>query len=340
MKIIHYHHTPVYIGGKWEDLSKFVNLMDYSKVILILDENVYRLWKDRFTNFQYLIVPSGEEQKSLMVVEQLIQQLIDLDADRSTLLIGVGGGVVCDITGFVGAVFMRGIAVGLVPTTLLAQVDAAIGGKNGVNTGDYKNMIGTIVQPTFILSDSSFLNTLPDVEFVNGMAEVIKHGCILDEDYFSFIESNVSQIAAKEEAILEYMIKRSVELKSEVVQQDERESGRRRLLNYGHTFGHAIEKKYGLPHGYAVSLGMVMVNRFMVKENKLSSEVALRIKKLLANFELPVDDEKYDFLQLVDLVLHDKKRKSDEIHLITINQVGSAEIVPVNISKLREYRNV
>jgi 3-dehydroquinate synthase len=334
MKIIHYKSTPVFVDGKWEDLPKLVDISGYSKVILVIDENVFRLWENRFTQFEYLIVPSGEEQKSLVFVEKLVQGLIALGADRSTLLVGVGGGVVCDITGFLGAVFMRGIDFGFAPTTLLAQVDAAIGGKNGVNTGDYKNMIGTIVQPKFILTDLLFLNTLPVIEFANGMAEIIKHGCIADATYFSYIESNVEAITKRQLDVLRFVIQRSVEIKASIVAQDERESGLRKLLNYGHTFGHAIEKKFGLPHGYSVSLGIMLVNTLVVIPQNLKADESLRIRQLLANFGLPVNYEEYPIKELLELVLHDKKRLSDELHLITLKTIGQAEIVPFKIDKL------
>jgi 3-dehydroquinate synthase len=333
MTTIRYHQTPVYVGASWDILPELVDFNIYSKVILLVDENVYRWWKERFVNYLYIVIPSGEEQKSLLVVENLVQDLIAMDADRNTLLIGVGGGVVCDITGFVGAVFMRGIDVGFVPTTLLAQVDASVGGKNGVNTGKYKNMIGTITQPVFILSDSSFLATLPEEEFANGMAEVIKHGCILDENYYSFIEENRNKIRSRDSDTMDYVVQKSVELKSSVVAKDEREIGQRKLLNYGHTFGHAIEKKYNIPHGQAVSLGIIMVNEFSVKKGVLSVLETNRIKDLLAFFGLPVAIENYAVQELLPLVLHDKKRISDALQLITLKRIGEGEITPVRIDE-------
>jgi 3-dehydroquinate synthase len=335
MNVIQYHHTSIYVGASWDMLSRLVDLDNYSKVILLIDENVYRLWEKRFVDYLFIILPSGEKQKSLAVVEKLVQDLIDLDADRKTLLVGVGGGVTCDIAGFIGAIYMRGIEFGLVPTTLLAQVDASIGGKNGVNTGDHKNMIGTIVQPKFVLADKSFIATLPDVEFNNGMAEVIKHGCILDHAYFSFIESQAAKIITKDSAALDFIIQRSVELKMNVVANDPLEGGQRKLLNFGHTFGHALEKKYNLPHGYAVSLGINIVNNLMVSKGELSAVEAMRIRKLLSVFGLPIDCENYSLNELLPLVLHDKKRASDTLQLITLKEIGEGIITPIKIDDLR-----
>jgi len=335
LKTITYHNTPIYIGAAYPDLVSHIP-ENTSQVILLIDAHVFAQPEYNFENFKYIVVPAGESSKSLRYIENLLEDLIGLGLDRTGFLVGVGGGVVCDITGFVASVFMRGVRFGFVPTSLLAQVDASIGGKNGVNLGAYKNMVGTFTQPEFILVDLNFLQTLPQVEFVGGMAEVVKHACIRDVAYFEFIEHNFDRILSKERDVLEQVVLHSVHIKTTIVQADERETGLRKLLNFGHTFGHAIEKKYSLSHGEAVSLGMHLVNQIAVSEKRLSEHDALRIQQLLMKIGLPTDLSSVDFMTLEDAVLRDKKRSGSSLDLILLNELGSAQIVSKSVEEIHE----
>lgn len=303
-----------------------------ARTVILTDENVKRHWAQEFEGDPTIVLPAGEEQKSLAVVEDVVNQLVAIGADRNSFLLGVGGGVICDLTGFIASVFMRGIPFGFVPTTLLAQIDAAIGGKNGVNSGPFKNMIGLFNQPEFILSDHRFLTTLSDVEFANGLAEAIKHACIANAEYFAWIETHLDKIVARDSEILHEFILESVRIKCTIVEADPLEKNERRLLNYGHTFGHAIEKTLNIPHGQAVSLGMVMANALAVEKGFLDVAQAQRIAHLLDRAGLPVDVSALDKAMLQKLIRSDKKKVDDSIAFVLLNAIGRAsiEMIPLD----------
>jgi 3-dehydroquinate synthase len=332
LKTLNYHNTPIYISESYLNVSNYLPNSD--KTIFLVDEHVFHCDKYIFKSFNTIVIPSGEQQKSMAFIEELVSKLLDLGADRTYFLVGVGGGVVCDITGFVASIFMRGIKFGFVPTTLLAQVDASIGGKNGVNTGVYKNMIGTITQPEFILIDEIFLSSLPQEEIINGLAEIIKHACIQDKSYLNFIAQNLSAIFSLEKEILGSIITTSVIIKTDIVHQDEKEKGVRKILNFGHTFGHAIEKKYGIPHGRAVSLGMIIANKIAVFINKLDLSSEKIIKDLLENTGLPTDISQLDLQSLKELVFKDKKKSGSSFDFILLNKIGEAKIISFSLSQL------
>ena len=333
---INYQNTAVYIGESHQNLEQFLP-KKAGLVVLLIDENVKKQTQYNFDNFPHIIVPSGESVKQLSYLEKVVEQLINLGMDRTGFLVGIGGGVVCDLSGFVASIFMRGIKFAFLPTTLLAQVDASIGGKNGLNLGPYKNMIGTFTQPEFVLIDLFFLQTLPKVEFSNGMAEVIKHACIQDVSYFDFIVENKSKILSFDLAVLELLVLKSVAIKTEIVEADEREEGVRKLLNFGHTFGHAIEKKYNIPHGAAVSLGMVLVNEFSVAQHVLLESTAKRIESLLKAFDLPTDISIALWEDLEALVFKDKKRSGANLDLILLREVGKAEVIKKSFTDIQHW---
>lgn len=332
-KII-YCNTSVYIG---ECFGKLRSYLPESKhhVLLLVDSNVYDLYQEDLENYEVIVVPAGEDSKSLSCVSEIIAQLLERGVDRSGFLVGVGGGVLCDLTGFIASIYMRGVKFAFVPTTLLAQVDASIGGKNGVNFGQYKNMIGTINQPEFILIDLGFLHTLPEEEFVSGMAEVVKHACIRSAVYFEFLENHVDAVLRRDLNVLKELVKYSVEIKTCIVSADERETGLRKILNFGHTFGHAIEKKYHLPHGFAVSLGMVIVNQIAVRANLLDSDAAQRVIDLLNKFGLPTDISTVAISDLEVFYSKDKKRVGDALDLILLHRIGHVEVVRESIVELK-----
>ncbi|MCF8257347.1 MAG: 3-dehydroquinate synthase [Flavobacteriales bacterium] len=322
---VSYCEVPIYLGEAfvkvWEKVPP--------RTIIITDEHVKALWGHLFEDRPCIVLPPGEEAKSLETVGQVVEELVELGADRGSFLLGVGGGVVCDLTGFIASVFMRGIPFAFAPTTLLAQVDAAIGGKNAVNTDHYKNMIGLFNQPQFILSDPQFLSTLPDHEFSNGLAECIKHACIVDEAYFSWMEQHLDSLHQTDTVLLEKLIIASVRIKCAIVDEDPLEQGTRKLLNYGHTFGHVLEKQHGWSHGKAISVGMNLVNQMAVDRGMLNPDDRLRISELLMRAGLPGDTGGIHCTDLFQAVRSDKKKEDGHIAFVLLKGIGRAEIVRV-----------
>jgi 3-dehydroquinate synthase len=276
-------------------------------------------------------IPAGERSKTRFVKEQIEDQLFSSRCGRNTALIAVGGGVVTDIGGFVAATYGRGIPLFLLPTTLLGMVDAAIGGKNGVNVSWGKNLIGTIYHPRKILVDPSVLTSLPDSEFRNGIVEMIKHGAVADEKYFENLVKNVSRI--HEMDVLEEAIIGSCRIKAAIVGEDEREQGRRHLLNFGHTIGHAIEllSDYRLPHGEAVALGM-LGECFMATQLKgLSQRMLDCLYDLLRAYKLSLTlPEKLDPQKVLEVLVFDKKTVSKRPRCILLSRIGSGELLEVD----------
>jgi len=275
----------------------------------------------------------GEEIKTIETVQQIYTELLDHEADRSTFVVGVGGGIVCDITGYVASTFMRGVRFGFVATTLLAQVDASVGGKNGVNFKGYKNIVGVFNQPEFVLCDMNLLATLPEQEIACGFAEIVKHGAIGDVALFEYLEVNFAKALALDKEAIGKAVYDSVKLKAAVVNQDEKEQGERKKLNFGHTFGHAIEKTTAVPHGVAVSLGMVVASQLSVKKGLFPSTEAERIKALLQNMGLPVKLE-IDRKSVIDALKKDKKREGQEIHFVLLDRIGRAVVEPIALEEL------
>ncbi len=306
------------------------------RVICITDQTVALLHPKLVDNFETIIIEPGESSKRLAVVEQIIAQLIEKRADRGTFLLGVGGGVVTDITGFTASIFMRGVDFGFVATTLLAQVDAAIGGKNGVDVGGFKNMAGVFRQPKFVVCDSAVLHTLPDREFRAGMAEVIKAAVIGDRTLMKMCSSLV---ARPEGELLDEIISRAIAVKSQIVQADERESGARKLLNLGHTFAHAIEKcDSRVGHGEAVAIGLCMASDLSVKLGLCVPQVRDEIHDAVGRISLPqtsgVGNE-----QLLEVMKTDKKHSGESVDLILPKTIGQCVIEPVSFNVIGRLLN-
>ncbi|GAA4311731.1 3-dehydroquinate synthase [Compostibacter hankyongensis] len=320
-----------YLG---ESIAQLKQYADPQRSLLLIDENVNRLHGDKLEGWQKVTIPSGEEYKDLKVFQEIVDALIRLEADRKTMLIGIGGGVVTDLTGFVASVYMRGVPFAFVPTTLLAQVDASIGGKNGINYGRYKNMLGIIRQPVFILFDYDLLRTLPEDEWHNGFAEVIKYACIQDASLFDFLEQKRDQALSGDPEILSYLVERSVAIKSGIVQEDEFESGSRRWLNFGHTIGHAVEKLEQIAHGKAVAMGMVAASRLSQRLNGFPEADTVRITRLIESYGLPVKISS-NTEAVYNLLRMDKKREKEFIHFILLKQVGEAVTVPIPLEQLK-----
>lgn len=302
-------------------------------MVLLTDENVHAAHKRKFSKYDTIVIPAGEAYKQQATADLVIEQLMAHGADRKTLLVGVGGGVVTDIAGYVASVYMRGIDVGFVPTTLLAMVDAAIGGKNGVDVGAYKNLVGTIRQPAFLLYDYALLKTLPEEEWVNGMAEVIKHAAIKDSGMFKLLQqSNLKQLMRKRD-LQHKLIMRNALIKIKVVQQDEFEQGDRKLLNLGHTLGHAIENMLQLPHGKAIAIGMVYAAHLSAR--LLGYRQGAALIELLEQYELPTHAA-FDMEAALQMLLLDKKRVSNQISYVLLQRNGKAVWQQLPLDEVRQ----
>jgi 3-dehydroquinate synthase len=278
-----------------------------------------------------LVVEPGEETKCIESADQLWQKLLDLGADRRTWVVAVGGGVVGDLAGFVAATFARGLHFFQVPTTLLAQVDSSVGGKVGVNLPGAKNMVGAFWQPMAVLVDTEVLTTLPEREYRAGLAEVVKYGVTLDADFFAYLEEHAEAIARKDLPVLEYVVERCCQLKAEVVAADEREqTGRRAVLNYGHTFCHALETLTGysrLLHGEGVAIGMLCASRLAERLGRVDRGFTLRQRDLLVRFDLPVAVPQLDHQAIVDVMARDKKVEHGQLRFVLPSRLGHVELV-------------
>ena len=276
-----------------------------------------------------IIVPDGEQAKGWGGVEQVIDALLAARLGRDGLLVALGGGVVGDLAGFAAAVYQRGIDFVQVPTTLLAQVDSSVGGKTAINHARGKNMIGAFHQPRAVVADVATLDSLPDRELRAGLAEVIKHGFALDAGFVEWLEANVEKILKKNREALVHAVKRSCELKARIVAEDERESGARALLNFGHTFGHAIEAGTGYGawlHGEAVAAGMVMAAQLSVLSGKLEKGDAVRLGELLRRAGLPVRGPALGAERMLELMALDKKVAGGRIRFVMLEAIGKAVV--------------
>ena len=299
--------SQVVVGDVINSLDNY--LPEGKRVIIITDGNVHRRYKEIINRYDYCLIGLGETIKTMTTVNKLYAELLERGADRTTFIVGIGGGIVTDITGFVASTYMRGLRFGFVATTLLAQVDASVGGKNGVNYEGYKNMVGTFNQPDFVLCDLSMLQTLPDREFRAGLAEIIKAGLIADRGLFELFE--LHPIDA---------------FRNDVVERDERESGERRKLNLGHTFAHAIEKCGNeFLHGEAVAIGTVMIARLSAHLGTATQDEADRVRQVFERMGLPIRTE-IDFKRLVKALKHDKKKEADSVSFVLLRGIGDCEI--------------
>ena len=304
--------------------APFITIKELYKIencIILTDEHIFKLHPTKFEGFKVIVVDGTEKNKTQATIDFIIEKLLELNVDKSCILIGVGGGVITDIAGYTASIFKRGIKLGLVTTTILGMTDAAIGGKNGVNVGMYKNMVGTTYRASFILYDYSFLDTLPRSEFINGFAEIIKHACIKDEALFDELENHTIDYYINDRNEAATLIEKNVTIKTNVVVADEFEKADRFQLNFGHTFGHAIEKLYNLPHGHAVSIGMLMAAKISEEINSFDSHSVNRLKKLLLKYELPVTQQ-INKNAVLDLLKKDKKRAGDYINFVLLNKIG------------------
>ncbi|MBR5864915.1 MAG: 3-dehydroquinate synthase [Alistipes sp.] len=332
-RIIQINQTSTLYVGRAEELLERV--LPEGRTVVITDANIDRLYPNLVRRFEHIIVGQGEVCKSLQTVERVYRELMAMGADRSTFILGIGGGIVTDIAGYVAATYMRGVEFGFVSTTLLGQVDASIGGKNGVNVADYKNMVGTFRHPRFVIADVEMLRTLPKRELRAGMAEIVKSAIIADAELFGRLERCGEAIYDSVEDMQEAMLG-AVAVKAHIVKKDEREGGVRRLLNLGHTLGHAIEKcTHEVNHGEAVAIGMSLVAHAAVRRDDLGEDVAERIDKVLMQLglklEMPVT-----MTEMLREVKYDKKKKNNTIRLIVPKRIGKCAVVEMSFEELEQ----
>lgn len=317
----HLKQLPRYIAGR--------------QTVIITDDTVFNLYGKDFPDCPVIAIGCGEAIKTIDTISHIYRCLIDLEADRSTLIVGIGGGIVCDITGFAASTYMRGLRFGFVATTLLAQVDASVGGKNGVNFDGFKNMVGVFNQPEFVICDMDMLNTLSESDRLCGFAEIVKHAVIADAEMFVYLEKNSSQALALNRDVIEKLVHDSIVIKAGVVNRDETEKGERRILNFGHTIGHAIEKTIGLPHGEAVGIGMIAAAQIAVRYGLLSESDAARITSLLSHLHLPIrcNGRREAILSAMK---KDKKREGAEIQFVLPQGIGRAIVRPLSMEQIAD----
>jgi 3-dehydroquinate synthase len=303
------------------------------RYVIITDDCVGKLHGEKFLsglkdiglNVDLLDFPAGEASKNINTVLGIVGKLLHLEADRETCLIALGGGVVGDMVGFIASVFMRSIPYLQIPTTLIAQVDSSIGGKTAIDLPSGKNLLGTFYQPAAVFTDLSFLETLPQKEFNNGLAEIIKYGIIEDEKMFHALEENMEAVKQKDAALMLKIVENCCRIKKSIVDIDEREQGLRRILNFGHTLGHALEaiSKYKITHGEGVALGMIAAARLSEKMNYLQPSETRRIEALIHAAGLPVKiPNSFATDDITSQLRMDKKKKGNIIHFVLLKKIG------------------
>ncbi len=318
--------------------SILITTQPLSHAVLITDENVTEYativaesLAESGVNVDLLTIAAGEPSKSAAIAATLWEELLSAGADRKSMVIAVGGGVVGDLAGFIAATYARGLAFVQVPTTLLAQVDSSVGGKTAINLSSAKNMVGAFWQPETVLIDTDVLKTLSERDYISGLGEVIKYGMIQDEEFFGYLEDHVFELKARDPETLCYVISRCCRLKADVVEADEREtSGRRAILNYGHTFAHALEAASGygeLMHGEAVAIGMMCAARLAESLDRIDGTVTARQHALLQAVGLPVTVPDLGIDRLVELMMHDKKVEHGQLRFILPDRIGNVELV-------------
>ena len=322
--------TDIHFASRISHLKK---ITDPKATVLITDENVFNAHTKRFKGWNTIVLKPGEEFKVQATVDAVIEKLIEMEADRKTTLVGVGGGVVTDITGYVASVYMRGLRFGFIPTSILGLVDASIGGKNGIDVGLYKNMVGVIRQPSFILHDMVFLNSLPKAEWENGFAEIIKHACIKDAAMFTALENNSLKIYMNKQTAICELIQRNALIKIKVVQRDEFEKGERRLLNFGHTLGHALETQYELLHGQAISIGMTYACH--ISEQLTGFKQTEKVVAILGKYNLPTYAS-FNKQKIFDVLKMDKKRERNEMNYVLLEKIGKGVVKSISLKQLEK----
>lgn len=331
---------PIILGDTAQWINILLEKISGRKALIVTDENVDNaghlekleslLAENNCTDFQTLILPPGEEHKTLSTVGLIAQAAVEAQLDRKSVMIALSGGVVGDLTGFAAAIYMRGIDFIQLPTTLLAAVDSSVGGKTGADLPEGKNLVGAFHQPQMVALDIQTLSTLPESEYRNGLAEVVKYGMIMDEKFLSLLETNTDKLNTFDPEFYAQVIIRSCECKAQVVAGDEREQNLRAILNYGHTVGHAVEKlsDFTIPHGRAVAIGMAAAAKLAVLMNMCSGQTESRQNSLLQALKLPVTlPAGSNVTEIIRAMYSDKKNSSGSITMVLPENAGSVRIV-------------
>lgn len=338
---------PIYIGENiLNQIATYIRkLVKTNKINIITDSNVSKLYLEGVRNclindgyeITCSIIPAGESSKNLYTIENLLDECYKNGLLRDSIILSLGGGVVGDIAGFVSSIYMRGIGFMQIPTTLLAQVDSSVGGKTGVNLKYGKNIAGTFYQPYAVFIDINTLRTLDKREILGGLSEIIKYGIIYDINLFTYIENNLSKILNLNNDVIEYLIKKTCEIKAYIVSKDEKENDLRMILNYGHTIGHALEalteyKKY--IHGEAIAIGMVYEAKIALNRNYIDVNYFYRIKNLISSAGLPTSYCNLDKNEIIRLIRHDKKNRHNNIKFILPIEEGKVKVCNVEASEI------
>jgi 3-dehydroquinate synthase len=335
-------------------IIEFLADKNYSKIIIITDDNIAKLHLNNFEQeiiksklpIKKIILKNGENSKNFTNLEKITEEALNFPIDRKSLIIAFGGGVIGDISGFSASILLRGIDFIQVPTTLLAMTDSSVGGKTAINSNFGKNLIGSFYQPKLVVCDLNFLQTLPDRDFLSGYAEIVKYGLITDAEFFDFLEENLDKIKAKNSYILAKIVAKSCEIKAKVVSEDEKEHGLRRILNFGHTFGHIFETETNyngeILHGEAVAIGMIMAAKMSEKLGLLTKNEFEIIKNHLKKANLPISAydfrDKWDEGKLISHLHKDKKVKNNALTFILLEKIGKF-LIKENI-KMNEILNL
>ncbi|PLX70918.1 MAG: 3-dehydroquinate synthase [Denitrovibrio sp.] len=308
----------------------------------MVDENIFELYGDFFTHDNMFRFRADEHNKTHESVVAVLGFLFRCNARRDSKMVITGGGITGDVGGFVAATYMRGISFIQIPTTLLSMVDSSVGGKTGINFRGSKNNVGSFAQPEHVYIDMSFLKTLTDEEYLNGVAEVIKYGAIFDADFFTYLEENKDKVLARDLETLAYVVKRCCEMKALVVQKDEKEKGDRALLNFGHTFAHAIEtdSDHVVKHGFAVAAGMYLETDFAVKKGDATPETLQHMKRILTDYGFDISYEIIDKEKFFNAMLSDKKADKKGLTLALTPSIGSGKILKnIPLQSVVDYFN-
>lgn len=320
--------TTFYFNSSFDDLKE---LAPVESSFIITDENLFQHYQHELSFWKVIRIPAGESSKSFLIVEHIIRQLLGFQADRNCLLVGFGGGVITDLTGFIAGIYKRGVRFGFMPTSILGMVDASVGGKNGINFDSIKNCIGLLKHPEFILHNFSLLRTLPKKEWINGFAEIIKHSCLFKNDLFEYLNKYTLTDFLEDESLIENIIKNNAILKAKFVQEDEADLGSRRILNFGHTLGHAIESEHLLAHGQAVTVGIVFAA--WLSETYLGFTRSDDLKILIKRYDLPISFP-FNKLRTLQRIQQDKKRESQFVNFILLEEIGKPSVKPISMKDL------
>ena len=324
--------SQVVVGSVAEWLPR---LLPKGRVVVVSDTNIDRHYHSLLSEYDHVLIGLGETSKTLHTLDFIYRRFVELGVDRSTFVLAVGGGIVTDVAGFAASTFMRGLEFGFISTSLLGQVDASVGGKNGVNVDGYKNMVGTFTQPKFVICDVDLLRTLSPREFRTGLAEIIKAAVIADAELFDMLEHTDFSTLQRDTERLSEMVYRAIKVKADIVERDERESGDRRLLNLGHTLAHAIEKSSTkMNHGEAVAVGLAMIAEVATSRDMLAVADKERIVALLerAGFML---DAPVEIRTLLKAVAKDKKAEGSDIHIVFPLGVGRCTVEKMPVEEFK-----